>query len=385
MSKKHKFSITEARRIALTAQGLTEEFPFGKGLKGTLKTIEHLGYIQIDTISVVERAHHHVLWSRVPDYTPSLLHDLQQKKLVFEYWSHAAAYLPTRDYRFSLPRKLAFASGQRHWFARNRRIMKYVLDKITVEGPLMSKDFDAAHDRKSGPWFDWKPSKIALEQLFMEGTLMVRERRGFQKVYDLKDRVLPTSVDQTPPTQDEYARYLIETALRSHGIVTELEIRYLRKGIQIQIRKVLKEMAASGEICEAVVEGIEDQKFYVFSKNIESSSQARNIKKNIHILSPFDNLIIQRKRLKSLFEFDYLIECYVPDKKRKYGYFCLPLLYGDKLIGRLDAKADRKKKTLIIQSMNFEPTFKPTSLFKSVMQSELKKFSRFNGCELLKT
>ena len=255
-------SLAQARRLVLRAQGLDHPEPFGAGsAEATFRAIERLGYVQIDTISVVERAHHHVLWSRVPGYQPAhleaLLHPPAPK--IFEYWSHAAAYLPLSNYRFCLARMHTYASGQRRWFsAPDKKVRKLVLDRIRAEGPLQARDFDAPKSHKGGSWFEWKPAKRALEQLFTEGALMVRERRGFQKVFDLTERVLPPWVDTSLPTPAEQARWLIEETLRACGLGTEAEIRYLRREpTQAVLTRVLAEQEEAGALVRVRVQGVE--------------------------------------------------------------------------------------------------------------------------------
>jgi len=187
------------RRIALNQQGLLKNDSFGRGKAATLRAIEHLGYVQIDTISVVERAHHHVLWSRVSNYQPKFLDRLVRQRNLFEYWYHAAAWLPMRDFRFALPR-MAQTNGERNWFkSSERKLIGHILKRVREEGPLRARDFEDTRKGKK-QWWDWKPAKQALEQLFMQGELMVSGRQGFQKVYDLRERVLPDWVDTRQPT-----------------------------------------------------------------------------------------------------------------------------------------------------------------------------------------
>lgn len=383
-----RISHTQARRLALAAQGLHRREPFGRGKAGVLRTIEHLGYVQIDTISVVERAHHHVLWSRIPDYRPELLHELQADRSVFEYWSHAASYLPMRDFRFALPRMEAYARGKSHWFKQDARLMRRVLDRIRAEGPLQARDFEPAPGIRSGPWYDWKPSKRALEQLFMAGKLMVRERRGFQKVYDLTERVLPSGIDVSMPDSRETARHLIGKALQAHGLVTAVEIAYLRRGMLGPVRSALSELAEEGELMP--VSGFGDSardRYFCRPVDLEEASKARRVSERVEVLSPFDNLVIQRKRLKAFFGFDYQIECYVPAPKRKYGYFCLPLLSGECLVGRVDAKADRAGGVLEIRSLYLEPEGRPARRLRQIpeeFKEALERFAAFNACDAIK-
>jgi uncharacterized protein len=371
--------INEVKLLALQSQGLLTD-SFGKGKNGALSVIEHLGYVQIDTLAVVARAHHHTLQSRLSDYKEIYLSTLVEKdRSIFEYWSHAASYIPMCDFRFSLPRKKIFAEGKSHWFAQDKKVMKYVLDRIKAEGPLMSKDFEFKRTDPAN-WYEWKPAKKALEQLFMDGTLMVSGRKGFQKVYDLTERVLPTGINVKMPTEKEYSEYLIRKAVEANGVVEEKEISYLRSGLKEAINKSLSRLIKSGEFTEVLVEGCGSSKFITNKKQVESLNKLK-AGNNIHFLSPFDNLVIQRKRLLRFFNFDYQIECYVPEPKRKYGYFCLPVLYGNDFIGRFDPKADRATKTFYVKSMYFEKSAKPDAAFNRVFAEKLKAFAAFNGCD----
>ena len=239
MNKQTKIlSLEEAKLLLMNSQKLLKP-NFSKGKKGVLEAIEHLGYVQIDTISVVARAHNHTLWSRLPDYKETYLNELLEKdKTIFEYWSHAASYIPMSDYRYSLPRKKSYSEGKSHWFNQDKKMNKYVLDKIKAEGALQSKDFE--HKRTGAAnWYEWKPAKRALEQLFMEGKLMVAKRQGFQKVYDLTERVLPLGVNTNLPSEKEYAEHLINKAIQTYGIVNENEIPYLRTSLKASINKLV--------------------------------------------------------------------------------------------------------------------------------------------------
>lgn len=377
--KKHSATISkeQAQGLALSKQGLLKT-TFGKGLKGTLKTVDTLGYVQIDTLAVIARAHHHTLWSRIPDYKETYLEQLLENRFVFEYWSHAASYLPISDYRFSLPRKEAYSKGKSHWFEQDKKIKKFVLDRIKAEGPLQSKHFEFKRE-SPGNWYEWKPAKKALEQLFMEGKLMVAKRQGFQKVYDLTERVLPKDVDTSFPSEKEMADHLIQKALQAHGLVNESEIAYLRSASKTPVNKALKTLLKEGKIKEIKVEGLQ-KPYYVADKTLYPSAKP-NEEKNIHFLSPFDNMVIQRKRLQNLFDFDYMIECYLPEAKRRYGYFTLPVVYGNTFVARFDPKADRASKTFYIKSIHFEKTFKPNTDFNNQFAAKLKEFAAFNGCD----
>jgi len=373
-----KISLAEARKLSIESQWLNGDRTL-HGKNDALKTIEHLGYVQIDTLSVVERAHHHTLWARMPGYKNSWLNELINEKQIFEYWGHAASFLPMKDYRFSLIRKREYAKGKSHWFDQDKKVKRHVLSRIRREGPLQSKDFEAPEEGKRS-WYYWKPAKRALEQLFMEGKLMVSHRQGFQKVYDLSENVLPGNVLHKLPSKREFAEHLIITAIQSLGIVTEKEIYYQRGAWNEFTKKALRKLLNKGRIAELKLEGHEQIKFYGDEKLLEHFAQNSN-SSTAHILSPFDNLIIQRKRLQRLFHFDYVIECYLPEHKRTFGYFTLPILYGDQFIARMDAKADRQAKIFYIRNLAFEQKANVDEAALLAFAEKLKAFAAFNLCE----
>lgn len=372
-------SIHEARKLVLLSQRLPPAKPVGQATAATLSAIEHLGYVQIDTISVIQRAHHHTLWNRNPRYEPSQLDQLIADKQVFEYWSHAAAYLPMRDFRFSLFRKQAIASGeQEHWYERDERLMKSVLKRIADEGPLMAKDFEHT-GKKTGEWKS-KPAKKALENLFMQGDLMASRRVNFHKVYDLTERVLPEGTDTTVPTPDEHTRFLINRYLRANGLGQPAEIAYLLTGTKQIVSATLQDMVSAGGLREIHVGS---EKYYALPTSLELLGKPL-ARSRLKILSPFDNLVIQRKRMQALFGFDYLIECYLPAAKRRYGYFSLPILWDGKLAARMDCKAERKESRLHLHHLAMEPWLVKIDAFFLALRKELKTFLAFNHCNHLR-
>lgn len=369
-------SIAEARKLVLLSQRLPPPKQRGSALSTTLAAVEHLGYVQIDTISVIQRAHHHTLWNRNPRYREEHLHQLVEEGQLFEYWTHAASYLPMCDYRFTLPRKLAIARGeQNHWYRRDFGLMEAVLKRITAEGPLKAKDFEGDGSR-SGDWKS-KPAKRALECLFMQGDLMISSRENFHKVYDLTERVLPEGVDTREPDWEEMGRYLIKSYLRANGLGQAAEIGYLRKEGKAALQNLLMEMELAGEVIPVNVAG---ELYYAMPAAFGLLEKPLRRSK-LKILSPFDNLLIQRKRMRSLFDFDYLLECYLPKEKRIYGYFSLPILWNGGLVARMDCKADRKAEVLHINNLVFEPCVKKRERFLDALLKELPAFLGFNGCK----
>lgn len=371
----HKLTHQQARKLVLLSQHLPPQKIQGRAVDLTLATIEHLGYVQIDTISVIQRAHHHTLWNRNPKYKLSHIDDLMANKSIFEYWSHAAAYLPMKDYRYSLPRKHAIKSGiENHWYERKTHLMNEILKRIDSEGPLMAKDFESK-GKNNGDW-QTKPTKQALENLFIEGELMVHSRKNFHKVYDLTEKVLPVNINKSVPTDEEYARFLITRYLQANGLGQLPEIIYLLKNVKAQVEIALKEMLKAEELVKVQVE---NKEYYSLASSLELLNKKLN-STQLKILSPFDNLLIQRKRTKELFGFDYLLECYVPQAKRKFGYFVLPILWKGSLQARMDCKADRKTGVLHIYNLVLEPSLKKIDAFALALNKELEVFMQFNNC-----
>lgn len=371
--------LTRLRRLALSAQGLLQAQPFGRGLAGAREAINHIGYVQIDTISVVERAHHHVLHSRVPQFNPAMTNKMLADGEIFEYWAHAAAFLPIADFRFSLPYKHAIKSGQTHWYRNpDKKLMGELLERIRSDGPMRSRDIEAGTTKHAG-WWDWKPAKKALEQLYMQGDLMISDRTGFQKTYDLTERVLPAHVNTKNPSMEEFSTHIVDQQLRCHGVVALKGITYQRRNAEL--RKAVKNLV-DDRLAQGVLEQIKlrsGETFIVEAGALDGPLP--RLSNRMVILSPFDNSVIQRERLKALFQYDYQIECYVPAAKRQYGYFCLPLLYRDEFVGRMDCKAHRRLRLLEIKSLYFEKFNFDDELLLAAFLAALKKFCQFQECD----
>ncbi len=395
-----QLSLEEVKRIVLNAQLLEGRTNLPEGKEGVARTFENLGYIQIDTIAVVKRAHHHTLWTRRPDYGEVMLHELQAKdRRVFEYWGHAMSYMPMTDYRYVLPRMRNFNSPSSKWaqygLEKSEGMMEPVLERIKKEGPVGAKDFKPSPGIKSGTWWNWKPAKFALEMLFWKGDLMITERRNFQKIYDLTERVLPEDIDTRHPTDDELGQYFVRRALSAYGVAKEQEIQVFMQpagGRDTDIRAAGKEIISkslidlvdAGEVICVKIDNDRNQEFYAISEALEKFQNLKESSSAIHILSPFDNLMTPRNRIKRLFGFEYALECYVPEPKRKYGYFVMPILWNGSFVGRLDPKADTKNKTLFIRNLVLEEQFYVSTVFLSSFVDKLAAFARFNGCEHIK-
>lgn len=367
---------SQARKIILHAAGLAKCGQFGKGIEGVYKVIDHLGFVQIDTNYVVERAHHHAMASRVPDYKPEWIAQLEDEKRIFEFWTYATGYMPIHSFRFSLPVKESFAGRRKGLQQSELTLMRNVLDRIGREGPLTASDFENDRVTKSTGWWDWRPSKVALERLHLDGRLGISRKKDFRKVYDLIENCIPPDVDQTMPTPEEFARHVILRALKAYGIAYPKEIAFSTRYVKMNVKAELEKLADENEICRVRIEGLKGPLYMLpryKNKKITLAGDA-------FILSPFDVLNVFRHRLRDFFNFDYQIECFVPAAKRKYGYFSLPILIGDTFIGRMDAKADRKSRQLVINNLHFEP-IKLSANAITKFRDALKVFATFNQCE----
>ena len=371
----------EAKRIILHAAGLTKQAQFGRGPEAAFKVINHLGFVQIDTNYVVERAHHHALAARVPDYKSEWLGQLQSDARIFESWTYAAGYAPMNEYRFSLPVRASLAQRRKEQTQAAINLMNKVLDRIGREGPLMARDFENDRVTKSTGWWDWRPSKVALEHLNFDGRLMTLRTKNFLKVYDLPENVVPSGINTTTPTSEEYARHVIMRSLKALGVASYKDIVFRARYIEQKnfIRTELEKMVHQGEVCEVTIKGMTGTTLYMLA---EYKNKKINLSGDVFILSPFDVLNVYRHRLQIFFDFDYMVECFVPAPKRKYGYFSLPVLIGDTFVARMDSKADRKKQELTIHNIHFESVKLTKSMILKLCDA-IKAFARFNQCSTI--
>lgn len=365
----------QARKIILKAAGLAEKAQFGTGIEAVYRVIEHLGFVQLDTNYVVERAHHQVMAARIPDYQTEWLAELCADGRIYEYFSSDAGYLPMCDFRFSLPVKKAFESQGKPLSKPESNLMKEILDRAEREGALMVGDFDNDRIEASSGWWDWRPAKVALERLYLNGKLMISRTKAFQKVYDLPLNLVPQETDLTIPTAEEYARFVILSTLRALGVASVKEMAWRARRVKGNlVKKELGQMALTGELRNVVVEGLKGPLYMLPNQEIP-----KELSNEVFILSPFDILNVFRHRLKDFFNFDYQIECFVPAPKRQYGYFSLPVLAGETFIARMDAKADRKQKVLIVHNIHFEAVDLDQMMIEKFIAA-LKEFIVFNQC-----
>ncbi|MCA0893193.1 winged helix-turn-helix domain-containing protein [Microbulbifer agarilyticus] len=355
--------VDRARALVLARQFVQQPWP-----GDVADLIAHLGALQLDAIQVITRAHLHQLHVRLPRPGETkliqMLETAERERRVFEYWSHAAAYLPMQSYRFARVRMDRIREGQKHWFEKNAKLCRFVLDRIRAEGPLKASDFV----RAKGGWWSWSEEKKALEQLFHEGELMVSHREGFQKVFDLPERLLPSQVETAAASDAEYGRYLVRSFLNAQGFGRANEMSYLRKHDKPLINDAVVQMKKTGELLEVGTE-------LMLAEDLHSEPPA--VPRKVRLLSPFDPLVLQRKRLKRLFDFDYQLECYVPEPKRRFGYFCLPILYRDGFAGAVDLKADRGAGLLRVKALHWRE--QPWAGLVSGFNKALADFARYHG------
>ncbi|QES93601.1 winged helix-turn-helix domain-containing protein [Empedobacter brevis] len=373
-----QLTLEQLQQLTLQSQGLAQTAPFGTGKEAVLRALEHLGYVQIDTLAVVERAHHHTLWSRIPDYNAGFLDELVAERAIFEYWFHAASYLPMKAFRYVLPQMLEIKQTDSRYYNADPRVMQYIMDTIRAEGPKKARDFESKK-KSPGSWWNWKPAKLALERLFMQGDLMISGRNGMQKTYDITERVLPEYTDTTIPTPVEFAEYLVNTYLRAYGFTTVKQVTHLKKGTALKklVQDILEKKLQDGTVQKIHVEGM--PAVFVQQELMDKPFGQNN--SDIRLLSPFDNSVIHRDRVQQLFGFEYRLECYTPKEKRQYGYFCLPVLFGGTFIGRIDCKAHRKEKRFEIIHLHIENETTAPEIWIPPFAAAIKRFAVFNGCE----
>jgi uncharacterized protein YcaQ len=368
---------TAARRIWLRAQRLDAPAPFGDGPAATQAAVEHLGYVQIDTINVIERCHHHILWSRIPNYRRSDLHHAQTvDKSVFEYWTHALSYVPTRDIRFFLPEMKRHRQSPKIWFGKvTAEDLRKVLTLIRKGGALSIRDIeDDILVEKDHAWASRKPSKRALQRAFYNGALTVSARAGMLKTYELMDRHFGWDAPPKPASERQTLDYLLDRALRSQGLVSLDSICHLDAKRKAPIRRLIESRMRRGELTPVAVEGGTKVEHWAEPRALDAIPDPAQ--EMVHLLSPFDPLIIQRKRLKLFFDYEHRFEAYVPKEKRLMGYFALPVLFGDEIVAAIDLKADREKQALRVQQWTWIGDGSAAS-HKKRIEEELHRFERF--------
>jgi uncharacterized protein YcaQ len=369
-------SRADARRLWIRAQRLDAAAPFGAGPAAVRAAVEHLGYVQIDTINVVERCHHHILATRIPGYRrEDLQHAQSVEKSVFEYWTHALAYVPVRDLRFFRRAMRADHRANSRWFAAVKTgDLRKVLGRIRRSGPLTIRDIDDdVLVEKEHEWASRKPSKRALQLAFHSGVLAVSRRDGMLKTYDLASRHFGWAKPPRAAGEREIAAYVLDRALRAQGVVSLDSICHLDAPRKAAIRRLIEARMRRGEIVPVALEGAEKCEHWAPPAALGGGAAPPDL---VHILSPFDPLILQRKRLALFFGYEHRFEAYVPAAKRVLGYFALPVLIGDEIAAALDLKTDREKGRLLIRKWTWIATDGHGEK-KRRIEDALARFERF--------
>jgi len=382
----------EARLLLMGAQGLLEDPERAATPAALGRLVERMGFVQLDSINVVERAHHLTLASRLDGYRAEHLSRLLERdRRLFEHWTHDASAVPTKWFAHWKPRfesERGRILGHAWWRQRmggdSLRFVKHVRERIEREGPLRSQDFE--HERRGAAgWWDWKPQKAALEFLWKTGELTVVRREAFQKVYDLTERVLPELHASPRPTGPEHVEWACSTALERLGVATPKELAEFWDAIDIaSARGWCEEAARAGRVTPVTVEALDGSKpraAYAVNEWERRLSKLPAPPARTRLLSPFDPVLRDRARARRLFGFDYRFEAFVPGPKRVHGYYVLPVLEGERLVARLDPKFERREGVLKVRRVYWEPGVRVTRRRRRELEQALARLASFIGAE----
>jgi uncharacterized protein YcaQ len=336
----------QARRLWLHAQRLDAAAPFGAGPGAVKAAVEHLGYVQIDTIHVIERSHHHILFSRIPDYRRTdLATALSTDKSVFEYWAHALAYIPTRDWRFFMADMKRRREQPMRWFGSvTPAELRRIVARVRREGALTIRDIDDEPVVREHAWASRKPTKRTLELAFFAGLLTISARDGIVKTYEVTDRHFGWPPRPRAATERQTLDYLLDRALRAQGVVSLDSACYMDAPRKKPMAALIEARVRRRRLVPLAIDGAKPH-----WATPEALAAALPESDGVHILSPFDPLVIQRKRLGFFLDYNHVFEAYVPAAKRRFGYFALPVLVGDRVAAAIDLKADRAAGRLLIR------------------------------------
>jgi uncharacterized protein YcaQ len=369
----------QGRRIWLHAQRLDTIEPFGSGPKATPAAVAHLGYLQIDTINVIERCHHHILYTRIPSYRREHLHQAQNiDKTVFEYWTHALSYLPTVNLRFYVRPMRQDWQRRIVWFDKvSQGDLRRVMSRIRREGALTMRDIEDEPVEKDYSRASRKPSKRVLEVAFYKGLVTISQRAGMLKTYELLTRHFGWDRLPRAATERETLNYLLDRALQSQGIVSVESICHLDPPRKPAMRRLVESRVRRKELIPVQLEGAGESVHWVRPDTLDAIPDPPQ--ERVHILSPFDPLVIQRKRLQLFFDYEYRFEAYLPRHKRVFGYFVCPVLIGDRIIAGLDLKTDRSRQKLLVQRWNWVGR-SSSRAHRQQVEGALHTFEQFQLC-----
>jgi len=388
----HQISMKTARRLAIAAQQLVGPYPEATS-QTLLETLRQIRCLQMDPIRAVERTQYLVLWSRLGQYDPSLFHDLvYQEKMLFEYWAHAASFVLTEDYplhEYMMRHYGQSGSGWSRrvaaWATENSEFRAYILDEIQQRGPLLTGEFEdqSKVPWDSGGWSSGRSVAYMLDYLWTSGQIMVARREGLKRWWDLSERVLDETIRQGGWDAEQVTRDAAQKSLRALGIGTQrdMERHFIEKRYP-NLKDVLPMLIQEGAVQQIEVEKSE-QKWLIHEDTLPllEAIESGQWKPRTTLLSPFDNLIRDRDRTELMWDFYYRIEIYVPKAKRQYGYYVLPILHGDQLIGRIDPNMDRKKGILTINAVYVEPTTRMSQTTGKAVAQAIKRLGKFLGAK----
>ena len=385
-------SQADIRTAFLVRQGLSSDTAWGS----VHEAIRQIGAVQIDTIAVVARSHHLALRHRVRDYAPELLWTALRKKELFEYYVHGNSFVPMEDFPYARHCMKRFSTCGYAWLrntiVKHQDHMKAILKRIRNEGSLSSRDFKDSNHRSSG-WWDWKPAKKALELLWWTGQIVVADRVGFERVYDLAERAVPSKYLEQIVDLEEVWRYYLKRAIDCLAVATINDIQdyfnfhmyaldktHSRKKTLAEKVRILKQ---EDDIVDVEVED-DNTPHYALSNNLSLIRETQNLRESrghAWFLSPFDNVVWDRKRVRRLFRADVRLEAYFPPSKRQFGYYATPIICDNRIVGRLDPKVDRKAGTLILANLELTLPNQESEDALEAIREELADFMAFHGCE----
>ena len=393
-------SNAQARRVLLNLQGLGE-LPQRSSARAVQTVVQRLGYVQIDSINVLERAHHLILGARLAQYRHEhFTHALEKSRGLFEHWTHDASAIPTKwfahwKHRFArYNQRVERSTWWREQFRGDAApILRRTLARVRREGPLRTRDFEAPLGHKSGGWWQWHPEKAALEHLWRSGRLAIARRERFEKVYDLVERVLPQAIEQSKSSEGAHVEWACHEAINRLGIASAREIANFFSAITHAQANAWCELSLrQGELVQVIVapstkRGVvatnKPAKFFALP-NWREFAHETQVNRMI-LLCPFDPVVRDRARLLRLFHFDYRFEAFTPAVKRKHGYYVLPLLQGDEMVGRADLQFDRQRGALVVRGLWWMNSLGNTAKRKRQLANALDGLSQQIGadtCEL---
>jgi len=378
-------SAAQARRIALAAQGFARPRPASASSRHLHAAMGRLGVLQIDSVNVFARSHYMPLFSRLGSYDPALLDRVFMSRTTHyvEYLAHEATFMPIEDWPLWEFRREYFRerlANPRSWAASSARTLDWVRDELRDRGPLRPADIRADAPRERGTWWDWDDAKLALEHLWRTGEVAISGRKGFERTYALAEQVVPHGILSQTVSVDDAIRELVRRAARSHGVATAADIAdYYRIRDRAAVTRAIGELTDAGELAPVRVKGWERQGRPLPAWRHVDARLPRRIEAAA-VLTPFDPVVWFRDRALRAFDLDYRIEIYVPADKRRYGYYSLPVLVGDRIVARVDLKADRASSALQVQSAWWEPQADPAEDAERIAE-ELLLAASWQGLE----